>query len=87
MYKALTRFADLRDGGRIYEAGEEYPRPGFDVAPERIKELAGSDNRAGHPLIMKTAEMPLEAVSDKDAEIHIETQKPARSRKGSRKKG
>lgn len=51
MYRALMRFADLQDGNRIYEAGEIYPRPDFNVSPERIAELAGSDNRMGYPLI------------------------------------
>ena len=51
-YIALTRFADLQDGNRIYEAGDTYPRPGFDVSPERLAELAGSDNRMGEPLIV-----------------------------------
>ena len=32
--------------------GDVYPRPGFDVSPERLAELAGSDNRMGEPLIV-----------------------------------
>ena len=32
MYKALVRFADLQDGGHIYEAGSEFPRLGFVVS-------------------------------------------------------
>lgn len=33
-YIALTRFADLHDGKHIYEAGDFYPRPGFNVSHE-----------------------------------------------------
>lgn len=51
-YVVLMRFADLQDGNRIYEAGDEYPRPGFEVSMERLAELAGSDNRVGQPLIV-----------------------------------
>lgn len=88
MYKALTRFADLNDGNRIYEAGDIYPRPGFVVSDERLAELAGSDNRAGKPLIVyvdehceafavERAETPVEAVDAKGIEIPVEQQKPA----------
>lgn len=51
-YFVLTRFADLQDHNRIYEAGDEYPRPGLVVSPQRMAQLAGSDNRAGYPLIV-----------------------------------
>ena len=87
-YIVLMRFADLQDGNRIYEAGENYPRPGFVVSDERLAELAGSDNRAGRPLIVyvdehcqtcavERAEMPVEAVDAKDIEMPVEQQKPA----------
>lgn len=67
-YKAVVRFADLKDGRRIYEPGEEYPRLGLLVSAERLKELAGSDNLAGQPLI-RAEEEPEE-----------ETPKPRRKR-------
>ena len=93
MYIAATRFADLKDGGRIYEAGEQYPRPGFVVSEKRIAELAGSDNRMGYPLIEAVAietpteavERPVEAFDGKaNKNTSAETkpvQKPRRSRK------
>ena len=88
MYKALTRFADLNDGNRIYEAGEDYPRPGFVVSDERLAELAGSDNRARKPLIVyvdehcqtcgvERAETPAEPAGAKGMEIPAGEQKPA----------
>lgn len=84
MYKALVRFADLKDGKRIYEAGDEFPRPGFIVSPERIAELAGSDNRMGYPLI---AEMPLKRPESKDEGIPAQTVKPAKKATRATKRG
>ena len=52
MYVAIERFADLMDGKRLYEAGDAYPRLGLNVTPERLAELAGSDNRMGRPVIV-----------------------------------
>lgn len=68
-YRAITRFADLQDGMRRYEAGDDFPRPGLAVSAARLAELAGSDNRAGYPLI--------EAVPGEDAPA---APKPARKR-------
>ena len=97
-YIAITRFADLQDGRRIYEAGDEYPRPGFSVSAERLAELAGSDNRVGMPLIVdvdapcdkcavEAPETPVEAPQDEPKEIPAEPQKPAKKPVRSRKKG
>jgi hypothetical protein len=97
-YIVLMRFADLQDGNRIYEAGDTYPRPGFDVSPERLAELAGSDNRMGEPLIVdvdapcdacavEALETPVEAPEDEPKEIPAESvEAPAKARR-SRKKG
>jgi hypothetical protein len=95
-YIVLMRFADLQDGNRVYEAGDTYPRPGFDVSPERLAELAGSDNRMGEPLIVdvdapcdacavEAPETPVEAPKEQPKEIPAESveapEKPSRSRK------
>ena len=50
MYSVINDFTDLRDGGR-YRAGDEFPRAGVTVSPERLKELSSRDNRRGIPLI------------------------------------
>ena len=84
-YVAVMRFADLKDAGRIYEAGENYPRPGLDVAPERIAELAGSDNRMGYPLIKRT-ETPVEPENSEPKETPTEPPKSAMRGRRSRKK-
>ena len=86
MYKALTRFADLNDGNRIYEAGDIYPRPGFVVSDERLAELAGSDNRAGKPLI-KAVEATAEPPRTETKETLTEPVKPAQKSRRSRRKG
>lgn len=50
-YTVLTYFEDLQDGSFPYRAGDKYPRSGFSVSEERIRELSGPDNRRGIPLI------------------------------------
>ena len=42
---------DLQDANHKYDVGDTYPRKGLSVLPSRIKELAGSKNRQGCPLI------------------------------------
>jgi hypothetical protein len=97
-YIVLMRFADLQDGNRIYEAGDNYPRPGFDVSPERLAELAGSDNRMGEPLIVdveapcdkcavEAPETPVKAPQDKLKEIPAQSQEPPKKTRRSRQKG
>lgn len=98
MYVVLSRFADLLDNNRIYEAGDDYPRPGLDVTPERLAELAGSDNRTGKPLIVDVdapcdkcavgrAETPVEAPQDEPKEIPAESAEPPKKARRSRQKG
>ena len=89
-YIVLTRFADLQDGKHIYEAGDEYPRLGFDVTPERLAELAGSDNRVGRPLIAHAVEAPktpVEAPDDSDSEIPAKSAEAPKGARRARKKG
>lgn len=51
MYIVCKTFADLQDNNFLYDIGDEYPRSGLEVSPERIAELAGSNNLQGMPLI------------------------------------
>jgi len=96
-YVVLTRFADLQDGNRIYEAGDNYPRLGFDVSDERLAELAGSDNRIGKPLIVDVdapckdctvgaTETPVEASED-SVEIPAESEEPPKKGRRARNRG
>lgn len=36
--------------------GDEFPRKGFKVSDERLKELSGKDNKQGKPLIEEVKE-------------------------------
>lgn len=51
MYQVIESFIDLQDDNHRYRVGDAFPRAGKNVPEERIKELAGSDNKLGMPLI------------------------------------
>ena len=59
MYKVIKKFHDLQDGKKTkggvvyheYRVGDAFPRKGMNVSDDRIKELAGKDNKQGTPLI------------------------------------
>lgn len=57
MYIVLKHFTDLKDKNFEYHAGDEYPRNGLKVSPSRIKELSGSNNKRGIPLIKEIPEL------------------------------
>ena len=57
MYKVIKFFTDMQDNNFAYNVGDEYPRKGMSVLPSRIKELAGSKNRQGCPLIEEIPEV------------------------------
>ena len=46
----------MQDNNFAYIVGDEYPRKGMSVMPSRLRELSGSDNRQGVPLIEEVAE-------------------------------
>lgn len=64
MYKVVKMFDDLQDATETktetayhrYEVGDTYPRHGLKPSAERIKELSGSDNLQGTPLIVEVKE-------------------------------
>lgn len=56
-YKVIKFFTDMQDNNYPYEVGKSYPRKGMSVLPSRIKELAGSKNRQGCPLIEEIPEV------------------------------
>lgn len=58
MYKVIKFFNDLKDNKHAYKPGDVYPREGAETSPERVKELSGSDNRRGEPLIELVKEEP-----------------------------
>lgn len=56
-YRAAVKFADLKDGRHIYEAGDTYPRPGLTVSAARLEELSSGRNAMGYPLITAVPEV------------------------------
>lgn len=56
MYKVIKYFTDLQDNNHEYNVDDTYPREGLEVKPERYKELEGSKNKQGCPLIEKVEE-------------------------------
>ena len=75
MYKVVKHFYDLQDVKRTksgdlpyeYNVGDAFPRNGKKVSDERIKELAGSDNKQGTPLIEEVEEKKPEKKAAKKA--------------------
>lgn len=51
MYEVTVYWEDLQDENYAYNAGDTYPRKGLKPTAERIKELSGSANLRGIPLI------------------------------------
>jgi len=82
MYKVLKPFDDLMDvrasskEGNLYqhyEAGDDYPRKGYNPSQERILELGTAMNRQGAPLI----EIQI---------VEVEEEKPKKKRTTKKKK-
>lgn len=91
-YKVLYPFADLLDDSFVYRVGDEFPRDGVIVKPERYKELEGTGNKIGKPLIEKIeipAEKPQTArkasVKAKDGDSTAEKEKPVKKATTTRK--
>lgn len=51
MYKVIKYFTDLQDNNFAYNVGDIFPHDGLVVSEERLKELSGSRNKQGVPLI------------------------------------
>ena len=58
MYQVMEYFTDLHDADHEYHPGDIFPREGISVSEERLKELAGSDNKRGMPLIAEIPDEP-----------------------------
>lgn len=56
MYQVIRDFTDLHDNDYAYHAGDIFPREGIRVSKNRLRELAGSENRQGIPLIESVEE-------------------------------
>lgn len=73
MYKVIAYFTDLQDNGRVYRAGDTFPRRGLAVTDERIAELSSDKNKRGKALIQ---DMQAKLTSEK---------KPAKQQKRGKK--
>ena len=80
-YVVLRYFTDLQDNNHIYHTGDSFPRVGFEVSEERLKELSTKKNLRGIPLIEK-----IEEPADKSVEEPVEESKSEPTRKRGRKK-
>jgi hypothetical protein len=58
----------MQDNNFAYNVGDEYPRKDLGVLPSRIKELAGSKNRQGCPLIEEIPEVEEKPKNKKSVE-------------------
>ena len=58
----------MQDNNFAYNVGDEFPRKNFSVLPSRIKQLAGSKNRQGCPLIEDIPEKVEEPKNKKSVE-------------------
>ena len=64
MYKVINPFTDLHDNDYPYAVGDTFPRAGIKVTAKRLKELSGSSNKQGKPLIEETDDKMAEAVRE-----------------------
>lgn len=71
MYRVISAFNDIFDGGFLYKVGDVYPRAGYTTTDQRINELSSDNNKQHRPLI--------EAVVD---ESKTEAARPARKKRG-----
>lgn len=69
MYKVIEAFADMQDYNHIYHVGDVYPREGFLVSDERLKELSSKKNRLRTPVIELVAEEKIEEKVEKEVEV------------------
>ena len=51
-YKVIHYFEDMQDRNHPYNEGDIFPRDGYSVSEERIKELLSDRNRQHKPLIV-----------------------------------
>lgn len=53
-YKVVMDFRDAEDDNKLYQSGENYPKPSNKkVTQKRLDELAGSENKIGKAVIEK----------------------------------
>lgn len=68
MFIVINAFLDLQDAEYLYDVGDAYPREGLEPSEERIKELLGSDNLQGQPMIKAVKTVPIGKKSEEVTE-------------------
>lgn len=68
MFIVINAFLDLQDAEYLYDVGDAYPREGIEPSEERIKELLGSDNLQGQPMIKAVKTVPVDTKPEGVAE-------------------
>lgn len=68
MFIVINAFLDLQDAEYLYDVGDAYPREGLEPSDERIKELLGSDNLQGQPMIKAVKTVPVNANGEESAD-------------------
>lgn len=68
MFIVINAFLDLQDAEYLYDVGDAYPREGLEPSEERIKELLGSDNLQGQPMIKVVKTVPADKKSEESTD-------------------
>ena len=68
MFIVINAFLDLQDAEYLYDVGDAYPREGLEPSEERIKELLGSDNLQGQPMIKAVKTFPVDVKGEESAD-------------------
>lgn len=63
-YIATVYFTDLKDNNHVYNAGDRYPRQGYEPTAERIAELSSDANKRKRPVIAAIEEDKQEDIPD-----------------------
>lgn len=71
MFIVINAFLDLQDAEYQYDVGDAYPREGLEPSKERIKELLGSDNLQGQPMIKAVKTVPVDAKGEESADSEL----------------
>lgn len=74
-YKVIHFFTDLQDYNHPYNVGDTFPRDGFKVSEERLKELSSNKNKQNKPLIKLIEEKKANVVVENKVETKKTTPK------------
>lgn len=78
-YTVVRDFSDSKDGRRVYRVGDVYPHPTALVPDEeRLKELLGTGNKQGVPLIRKDASLATGGTLDTQTAQHTSKETEAK---------